>query len=242
MTTLPAGDVAFSTQEITVGQFRVFANKSGYKTASGCITFNQGAEEGTWALRNEANWSSPGFPQQEDHPVVCINLHDARAYALWIRQTSGKHYRLPTEAEWNLAARAGTTTKYYWGETEAAQCNHANAADLTPFPDGRQWRNRAQCRDGYAYTAPVGHYVANAFGIYDLFGNVWEWVESCSTEADGASTVRNAYRTAAPDCTRGILRGGSWSYFPDGLRSSSRAQVVAEHRYAGSGMRLARTL
>ncbi len=121
-------------------------------------------------VRENASWRAPGFEQADRHPAVCVSWRDAQAYVAWLSAETGERYRLPSEAEWERAARAGTETQRYWGDGEADQCAYENGR--TGGPGGR-------CEDGMTYTAPVGSYAANGFGLFDLLGNVREWVEDC---------------------------------------------------------------
>jgi formylglycine-generating enzyme required for sulfatase activity len=154
-------------------------------------------------------------------PVIDVSWEDATAYARWLSARTCQPYRLLSEAEWEYAARAGTTTYYWWGdEITPADANYGN--NLTR-------------------TAEVGSYPPNPWGLYDTQGNVWEWVEDCwSADYDGApddGSVR-----VSGDCSRRVVRGGSWSFDPWFLRSAFRVWSIAYHRSDGCGFRLARTL
>src|SRR5262249_39632354 len=122
----------------------------------------------------EASFRQPGFAVTGTHPAVCINWHDAQEYVAWLRRRTGKAYRLPTEAEWEYAARAGTRTRYSFGDDVTALCAHGRFADVgTPFP----WRDG--CGSDAAGPMPVGQLKPNPWGIFDMHGNAWEWVEDC---------------------------------------------------------------
>ena len=139
-------------------------------------------------------------------------------------------YRLLSEAEWEYVARAGTATARYWGESESTQCRYANGDD-----------DDVACSDGHEYTAPVGSFGPNAFGLYDVLGNVWEWTEDCSNgDYSGAPTSGSAWQ--ADDCSYRMLRGGSWGYGPGDLRSALRGSFGAGLRFEGLGFRVARTI
>ena len=162
-------------------------------------------------------------------PVMRVSWEDARAYVQWLSRETGQRYRLLTEAEWEYVARARTTTSRYWGQSEAGQCRYANGED-----------GFAPCPDGYEYTAPVGSFQPNAFGLYDVLGNVWEWTEDCwNGDYSGAPTNGSAWQ--AGDCSLRVLRGGSWVE-PMALRSAVRGRDSAGRRDYLVGFRVARTI
>ena len=154
---------------------------------------------------------------------------------------TGKPYRLLTEAEWEYAARAGATTARYWGDDGNMACGYANGADLTAkaqVPIAGNWAN-ANCDDRAAYTAPVGSYRANAFGLHDMLGNVGEWTQDCwNGNYSGAPTDGSAW--AAGDCALRAVRGGSWDDAPQGLRAAYRVGSPTIIRVYGRGFRVAR--
>ena len=159
-------------------------------------------------------------------PVINVSWDDAQAYARWFSAKTGRQYRLPTEAEWEYAARAGTTTAYYWGDDIGS--GHANCDGC-----GSQWDNKQ--------TAPVGSFAPNPWGLYDMAGNVVQWTEDCySGGYDGAPSDGSARTTG--DCTMRVIRGGSWSFIPRNLRSASRFRDDTGDRHFFLGFRLARTL
>ena len=158
-------------------------------------------------------------------PVVNVSWHDAIAYTEWLSDQTGKTYRLPSEAEWEYAARAGTETVYSWGDNidyDRANCDGCVSA----------WENKQ--------TAPVGSFEANSWGVYDMHGNVWEWVQDCwrpsyrGVPTDGSAGVRG-------DCNRRVLRGGSWRSGPGSLRSADRDRITSEGRHDFIGFRVARS-
>ena len=160
------------------------------------------------------------------HPVFNVMWHCANDYAAWLSEQTGKRYRLPTEAEWEYAARAGSTTAYFWGNDIGR--NLANCSfDF--------------CGDRWEATAPVGSFPANAWGLHDMHGNVYEWVEDCWNDSYvGAPTDGSAWLSG--DCDRRVVRGGSSHFFPTGVRSASRDKDPLSFRYNFQGFRLARDL
>ncbi|WP_166664580.1 formylglycine-generating enzyme family protein [Candidatus Thiosymbion oneisti] len=236
---------ALARCETTVGEFGRFVAETGYRTDAerdgDCYTVN--ADGSGFQQREDASWRNPGFAQSDDHPVVCVSFNDARVYARWLSLRTGAAYRLPTEAEWEYAARAGTNAGRFWGDDPDASCVYSNGADQAAkarFPD---W-TIADCDDGAEFTAPAGRYQRNPFGLSDILGNVWEWVEDCWHEGyTGAPTDGSAWREAGGgDCARRVLRGGGWNFFPRWLRSASRNGGTADEAGDFVGIRLARTL
>jgi formylglycine-generating enzyme required for sulfatase activity len=185
---------AMSRTEVTVGEFRRFVDATGYKTEAekgkNCRTY----KNGSWGWVKDVNWRNPNFSQDDNHPVVCVSWTDATAYVEWLSQQTGKQYRLPTEAEWEYAARAGTETTRYWGNEPDEACRYANVHDRTSKKEnGFGWTHH-NCTDGYAKTAPVGSFKPNDLGLFDMLGNVWEW--TCSTVANRYSFV--GFRLSRP--------------------------------------------
>ncbi|MBV8810764.1 MAG: formylglycine-generating enzyme family protein [Acidobacteriaceae bacterium] len=186
-------------------------------------------------------WSNV-FHQTDQHPVVCVNWDDSQAYVQWLSRKTGKRYRLLSEAEWEYAARAGTTTAWYWGGNESDQCRYANGADLSAKAQGVTTAGLVTCEDKYSHTSPVGSFRPNKFGLYDMAGNVGEWVEDCyhnayrDTPADGS-----AVESCMPRFHNArVMRGGAWNAIPAWLRSASRDVEVPSLRADTFGFRVAR--
>jgi formylglycine-generating enzyme required for sulfatase activity len=185
-----------------------------------------------------ADWdacvSVGGCPQVSDsgfgrgmRPVINVSWDDAQQYVAWFSKMTGRPYRLLTEAEWEYAARAGSTTAYFWGD-EIGKGN-ANCSGC-----GSEW--------DYQQTLPVGSFKPNAFGLYDMAGNVWEWVEDCyHDDYDGAPTDSSAW-TVGGDCSNRVVRGGSWDSNPQSLRSANRGRSSGVIRVNYLGFRVGRTL
>ena len=163
---------ALSVHEVTRGEFRRFVAATGHATGGSCATL----EDGEWEIPDGPGWLSPGFAQTDGHPAVCVGWEDARAYTAWLSRETGQAYRLPSESEWEYAARAGSSAKYHFGSSGSDLCRYANHADASTTFD---WRNTS-CSDGVGETtAPAGTFEANGFGLHDMHGNVWEWVADC---------------------------------------------------------------
>ena len=238
---------ALGRSEVTVADFRRFADESGYRTdaerdarAQGCSGFIYADPLAAGpAAQAVTSWRSPGLTQAESHPVLCVSWNDARAYAQWLSKKTGKRYRLPTEAEWEYAARAGSVTARFWGDDPVQACRFANVADQSRF---QTWGfgQKHECTDGHYFTAPAGGYAPNRFGLYDMLGNAWEWTEDCwNASYAGAPPDGTAWLTG--DCAQRISRGGSWSTVPRYARSATRNRNSADHRDNLTGFRLART-
>ena len=172
-------------------------------------------------------------------PVMNVLRKDIiKQFIPWLNKTTGKRYRLPTEAEWEYAARAGSEMNYFFGNSISDLCHYANgAANETVL----LWRNQ-DCRDAYEGTAPVASFAANSFGLYDMHGNVMERPQDCWNDSyQGAPSDGSAW--LAGGCSeRILLRGGSWASSPDKLRSANRSWLLLDGRYDDIGFRLARTL
>lgn len=241
--------LALGLTEVTRRQFAAFVQATGYLTDAernvgeeGCYVVVQGVSQ--WQAGR--HWRNPGFAQTEEHPAVCLSWNDAQAYLAWLNtQAPGKGYRLPTEAEWEYAARAGQGERPFpWAKDSdtAAQCAHANGADASAaavVPGASTW-TVADCDDGYAYTAPVGRFKPNPFGLHDLHGNAFEWLQDTwHANYDNAPTDGRAW-AGGNDSSRHVVRGGSWDYSPKVLRSAYRIAFEAPHRTDGTGFRIAR--
>ena len=232
---------AVGVYEVTRGEFGRFVKETGHVTGKKCLTYESDGffEDETWEWRSERGWKNPGFEQEKNEPVVCVNWDDVQAYVRWLSGKTGKSYRLLSEAEWEYVARGGTTTARYWGASASGQCRYANGADAST-----EFRERASCDDGHARTAPVGSYEANGFGLYDALGNVWEWTADCRHSSyEGAPADGRAWESEnSGDCSARVLRGGSWYSTPWFLRSAYRVRDSTGLRSSKIGFRLARTL
>ncbi len=173
-------------------------------------------------------------------PAINVSWTDVQSYLAWLRRVTGKDYRLLSEAEWEYAARAGTTGRYSFGDSEAELCAYANGADQSAKTGHADWQ-ASSCSDGFARTAPAGSLKPNKFGLYDMHGNVWEWVQDCFVDsyADAASDGAAA---SSGDCSIRTLRGGAWYSTPSVLRSASRGKAALNTRSFAFGFRVGRSL
>ena len=227
---------AVGVKEVTRGEYMRFVRVTGHSAGDSCWTY----EDGEWKDRGGRNWEDPGFGQTDGHPAVCVNWEDAKGYVEWLSRETGDEYRLLSEAEWEYVARGGSGRARYWGED--GQCGYANGADRALKGRYSDWKwEVASCNDGHVHTAPVGSFASNGFGLYDVLGNVWEWVEDCWKESyAGAPSDGRAWESG--NCGRRVLRGGSWDDVPWYLRSASRGRDATGNRYDDFGFRVARTL
>ena len=232
--------------EVTVDQFAAFVRDTGYDAGSKCWTLENGKSDG----RSNRSWRNPGYVQDGSHPATCLSWHDAKAYVDWLAKKTGvKGYRLLAEAEWEYAARARTTPgsgpRYGFGDDEQAICAHGNGLDQTAKRTIRgtgTWEFLA-CSDDYVYTAPVGKFSANGFGLHDMLGNVKEWTQDCyhaGQDYRGAPADGSAWTSG--ECPYRVLRGGSWLSYSRLLRAAFRHRGAADDRVNDAGVRVARTL
>ena len=234
--------------EITNGQFRAFVEDTGYVTEAERdegggfgIDFATGRVE----QRVGIDWRAPGFPgftPSDDHPVVLVSWRDAEAFCRWLSRREGRRVRLPSEAEWEYAARAGTQTPWWTGNDPSGLLRAANVADasLAAKMPTAEWA--AGFDDGHPFLAPVGSYAPNAWGLHDMHGNVWEW---CSDWYDGFEYESGSVRdpqgpTSGPFRT---IRGGGWFNGPHQQRSAQRIYFHPKFRYCLlSGFRVVREI
>jgi sulfatase modifying factor 1 len=243
-----------SRHEITVGQFRAFLQRSGHVPESvadgtGGYGYNAAYDPAT-SSRGDAfegrspkySWQNPGFAQGNDHPVVNVTWNDAVALARWLSRQEGRTYRLPTEAEWEYACRAGGKGRYQHGNDPAGLTGVGNTFDADSAANWPAWRDRAlPGRDGHAFTAPVGSFAPNAFGLFDLHGNVWEWTSDWYGEDTYARSPTND-PTGPADGGVKVRRGGSWHSWPLYTRCAFRNWNSVQTRYTLVGIRLVREL
>ena len=223
--------------EVSNRLYRLFIRDTGYASGGGCSVYR---DKG-WAVEPQRSWRNPGHDPDDSLPVACVSWVDANAFIDWLNNKTGLDgpyaYRLPSEAEWEYAARANTATIRFWGDDlqNDQACAYANVADR------QYWSLSFDCRDGSRFLAAVGQKDPNSFGLHDMLGNVWEWVADCAN---------SGYRNAPGDgrawltgqCQSRVMRGGSWYDAPRVIRSANRTWQKARTRSALVGFRVARTL
>lgn len=206
--------------DVTRAQFAVFAREAGYHGDPKC------------------DWRSPkvkGQPmiQGNADPVVCVSLDDAHAYTRWLSAKTGHSYRLPSEAEWEYAARAGSNAPRPWGNSNARDfANYGSEQCCAPYKAGR---------DQWLFTSPTGSFPANAFGLYDMLGNVWQRTEDCGHDSSLGGPRDASPWVAGGDCALRAVRGGAWFAALDQLRSAARAVDPANFRKNDIGFRVVRS-
>jgi formylglycine-generating enzyme required for sulfatase activity len=247
-------DFYLAAHPVTVGQFRAFVKETGHRTdaekGKGALGFDT---ESRWLKHlATASWLKPGFVQGDDHPVVCVNWLDADEFCRWLSKKEGKSYRLPTEAEFEYAARAGTTTRFSTGDADESLKGFANLADeslltkmdkkiiaMNAAPKGNKSGGIAGWDDGSPFTSPVGKYKPNPWGLYDMHGNVWTWCSDWSINRYQPEDQVDPTGPAAPTHGR-VIRGGAWWIGPLRCRSANRVQRAPGESFCYVGIRVAR--
>ncbi|NNE91611.1 MAG: formylglycine-generating enzyme family protein [Verrucomicrobiales bacterium] len=261
-----------SATEVTVGQFRKFVESTGYKTSAetngiGAVAFlPEVKEEGVdqFDTRKDCTWKNPGFEQTDDHPVVCVSWKDAVAFCEWLSKQEKKTYRLPTEAEWEYAARAGVSTSYLGGNSAGTVYEFGNVADasLEKAHPGMTLRQRIADLedgkgDGFAFTAPVASFKPNSWGLFDTHGNVWEWcsdkyhdlhyreLTGAHINHDDPETLPLIIDPKGPDDSPNhrygdwrVMRGGAWVTAPLSSRCASKSYGEAGDAFCYTGFRV----
>jgi Uncharacterized conserved protein len=248
--------VAVGKFDVTRGEWAAFASATDRETVGGC-TWSGLPGTGAMEPNPKATWKTLGFVQDDAHPVVCVTWEDAQDYVRWLSGLTGHQYRLLTEAEWEYAARAGTDTPYPWGTS--ASHEHAN------YGAASCCSGEASGPDKWTGTSPAGAFPPNQFGLYDMNGNIMQWVEDCfspSFSYTGMPTDGSAYKDAVTlklsgeleamngtsSCAHHMLRGGDWGDPPASIRSAARSfapppgSPLQNYRSAGVGFRVARVL
>ncbi|MCC9599857.1 formylglycine-generating enzyme family protein [Stieleria sp. JC731] len=256
--------------EVTVGQFREFVEATGYRTDA---EKNGGAlgwfpDEDNYVDRFHADpavtWQSPGFEQSDRHPVVAVSWNDAQAFCRWLSEQDGRNHRLPSEAEWEYACRSGTTTWYSFGNDPDLAYAHGNVADgalEARFPNTARYTRAVRLTagegDGHVFTAPVRSFKANAWGLHDLHGNVWEWCQDRWAEdaydryLSGISrrereqfVLKDPVFDEATDLHQygdwRVMRGGAWTCTPAATRASIRTFAEKADSSVYTGFRIVR--
>jgi formylglycine-generating enzyme required for sulfatase activity len=233
--------------EVTVGQFRQFVEQSGQKSeperdGQGGWGFNATTKK-CEGRNPRYTWRNPGFPQTDEHPVVNVTWNDAVAFCDWLTQKEGVRYRLPTEAEWEYCCRAGTNTRYHNGNDPAALTEVARVADAkgrTVFP---HVQDLEVVEEGpSSFTARVGSYPPNAWGLHDMHGNAWEWCSDWHANTYySVSPVDDPQGSEDEDAVR-VRRGGGWNSFPLFARASFRNWNQPRSRCVNLGFRVLREM
>jgi len=239
---------AIGETEVTIGQYRAFVEATGFEPGSGCQVILPG---GGGTTDPEANWESPIQPRRarDSHPVACLDYEEMLAYTAWLSETTGNVYRLPSESEWEYAARAGTTAPRPWGGTTSFEgvslsltCEHANGYDVSAQKEYVFAWPYARCRDGYEDVAPVAQFQASAYGLYDMMGNLWERTTDCFTASYWGRPPDARVWVWEGGCPRRVVRGGGWYSRPTNIRPARRASGDPTIRGNDLGFRVVREL
>lgn len=210
---------------VTVAEFEAFAAASGNPVSDICQLWDGSA----W-LQAPGSFRAPGFAQTARHPAVCVSWHDAKNYVAWLRSVTGQPFRLLTEAEWEFAARAGTASAYWWGASVVPE--QANFCARTSRADGEP-RSVSPMQ-----TVSVDCYARNAWGLSQVHGNVWEWVEDCYVDNYADASCDGSARNGSI-ASRRVLRGGGWANGPNGVRAARRHAAPPDFRRSDIGFRIA---
>lgn len=236
---------AVSRYEITRGEYDAFVRAANYPVGGDCLTDRR--KLGDWQYDAATTYRDPGFEQADDHPVACVSFEDAQAYVAWLNSVTAGGYRLLTELEWEYVAAANAPTLFPWGDEKIDGCRYANGFDDAAWVKyagmntaGYPLFDPLPCRDGWLNTNPVGALAPNKFGVYDMIGNVSEWVADCY--ATSHEKLTPAGMAEAPDgpCAKRVAKGGSWGTLAHNLRTAERFPYAATHRDDSIGIRVAR--
>jgi formylglycine-generating enzyme required for sulfatase activity len=225
-------DFAVGMYPVTRAEYANFARQT-HDRSSGCELLDG---QRRWRVDGRRDWRRPGFKQTDRDPAVCVSWDDAQRYVRWLNSIQPfASYRLISEAEWEYVARAGTHTTFYWGDE--ADHDFANYGAEQCYPCGVARKGR----DRWDYTSPVGSFPPNAFGLYDVTGNVWQWTQDCMHDSYIGAPMNGAAWEAG-DCRDRVLRGGSWLDPPRFLRLAERNPWPQDHTDYANGFRIARSL
>jgi sulfatase modifying factor 1 len=230
---------ALGKYDVTRGEFSAFVRDTGYQPAERkCRGYAA-------AVGLYVTWQAPGYPQTDRDPVVCVTWKDVNAYLTWLSRKAHQRYRLPSEAEWEYAARAGTSTARFWGDVKGDACRYANVADLS-YTRAKQLKpdtHDFDCDDGYVYTSPVGSFRPNQFGLYDMIGNVYQLAGDCfDFNAHGEFTPADGSAWLDKDCMVHVARGSTFGDGPSRARAAFRFSLPDMLGGDDSGFRVARDL
>lgn len=240
---------AMGRYEVTRGEFSVFVAATGYRPALGCWHF-VGSE---WLWDETRSWVDAKIDQDDDHPVTCVNWHDAQAYLEWLSALTGHAYRLASEAEWEYAVRANRSNVFWFGDSATDICRWVNLGDEATrnrfgwhetqikYEVMGDWKGEP-CDDGYPTTASVKETVANPFGLHGMLGNANEWVADCWNDTHQGAKTDGRPRLTQGDCGMRVMRGQGWTAIAAGTRPAFRLKMNATDRRFTFGFRVVRDL
>jgi formylglycine-generating enzyme required for sulfatase activity len=227
--------------EISRGQYRAFVEATGHDSGLSCAAWDKANK--TITMYPQASWRDPepGVTAADDEPVVCVSWLDAQAYVAWLSKITGHRYRLPTEAEWEYFARAGSSAEYPWGDDPEQACQYANVYDKSSREPSKPWAS-TECTDKHPGVAPIGQYPPNAFGLHDVIGNVWEWNQDCYLAPYAPAPVDGSAYVGEGKCALYSVRGGSWRSQMFRQRTSWRGRDPEDRKSNIFGIRVVRDL
>jgi formylglycine-generating enzyme required for sulfatase activity len=234
---------ALSKFPITRTEFVAFLTDTHYQPGLSCWHLTKQADgSGRFEERQGLYWREPSFAQTGAHPVVCISWDDAQAYVVWLSKRTGHQYRLPSEAEWEFAARAGTNGPRWWpgGVAAARGCTNVRDYSMAAAWNANRDNSFFPCTDSIAFTSPVATFSANPLGLSDMLGNVAMWTQDCWNPTL-AGIGRNGAARLGGDCSLRVVCGGSWNGGPRSVGAGSRGRGTSGGRLAFVGFRVART-
>jgi len=204
--------------EVTVNEFNLFIKESGYITEAEKEGYSW-IYKGKWKKAKGYNWKNAGYDQDSNHPVVNVSYNDACAMANWMSKNNSHKFELPSESQWEYACRAGNQSSRFWGDDPNIACKYSNVADSSAKKKFLAWSIHL-CEDNYIYTAPVGTFLPNDFGLFDMLGNVWEF---CNDRYDIYAYYQKSkkFRVYTKN-TKVVIRGGSWYSRKEYIRCASR--------------------
>lgn len=223
---------------VTRGEYAAFMTATVREPSNACNVL-----DGRWQLEPGRSYLDTASPQTQTdlNPASCIAVADAEAYAAWLSESTGHSYRLLHEAEWEYAARGGSSASRWWGDSVDMLCRYANGADRSydhAYPGDDKVNTR--CDDGFVQSNPVGAFPPNPFGLYDMLGNLWEWTADCFVASYAHASSDASTAVADGDCSRRSIRGASWHNHPDALRSAARFSLPADMHSSSLGFRILR--
>ncbi len=244
----PQHEVEFATSfaigkyEVTVAEYAAFVADTDYVTTDRCMEFSK---KDSFSFSADLDWNNVGFEQTGSQPVVCVSFFDARTYADWLSEQTGEHYRLPSEAEWEYAARAGSTGPYHWGDDRLQTCDYANVRSQGAWAISKRQAvaDRVEgfpCDDGVQQSATVGRFQPNAFGLHDVQGNAWEWVADCNHKDYAGAPSDGGVWLDEGRCQFGVIRGGSYLNLVERSSTTVRAGRPQTGGATNMGFRIAR--
>jgi len=223
-----ASPFAVGRYAVTKGEFAAFIAATGHNTDGRCYDLSASESK----PRVDRDWRSPGFSQNDRHPVVCVNWSDAQAYVAWLASSTRERYRLLTETEREYVTRAGSITPFWWGITIST--DQANYDGSIRYAGGAPGVRRKA-------TLPVDSFLPNPWGLYNVHGNAWDWTEDCWNSTNAGNPGDGSPRLTG-DCTLRVMRGAGWNNAPHTLRSARREKEHQSARVSRTGFRVARTL